>query len=63
MKELRFYEKNIYGKTLIYPATDIQDTLEKLTNRKTYTIYQLQALKALGFDVVINKASFEIVYL
>lgn len=63
MKELKFYEKNVYGKTLIYPDTDIQDALERLTNRKTFTMYQLEALKQLGFDVVINKASFELVYL
>jgi hypothetical protein len=63
MKELKFYEKNVYGKTLIYPDTDIQDALERLTNRKTFTMYQLEALKLLGFDVVINKASFEIIYL
>tara|TARA_R110000796_G_scaffold89253_1_gene192722 strand:- start:40 stop:231 length:192 start_codon:yes stop_codon:yes gene_type:complete len=63
MKELKFYEKNVYGKTLIYPTTDIQEALERLTNRKTFTMYQLEALKLLGFDVVINKASFELVYL
>ena len=63
MQELKFYEKNVYGKTLIYPDTDIQDALERLTNRKTFTMYQLEALKLLGFDVVINKASFELVYL
>ena len=63
MQELKFYEKNVYGKTLIYPDTDIQDALERLTNRKTFTMYQLEALKLLGFEVVINKASFELVYL
>jgi len=62
MQELKFYEKNVYGKTLIYPEQRAQAALERLTNRKTFTMYQLEALKLLGFDVVIHKADFGIIY-
>jgi hypothetical protein len=63
MKELKFYEKNVYGKTLIYPEQRAEAALERLTKRKTFTMYQLEALKTLGFDVVIHKVSFEIIHL
>ena len=59
---LRFYEKNVYGKTLIYPAKEIKENFASLTGRQTADKTILQSLKNLGFEVIINKADFEVVY-
>ena len=59
---LRFYEKNVYGKTLIYPVKEIKENFASLTGRQTADKTILQSLKNLGFEVIINKANFEIVY-
>ena len=62
MKELRFYEKNVYGNTLIYPSKEMKENFTSLTGKQTASKTHLQALKNLGFEVIINKADFEVVY-
>jgi len=63
MKELRFFKKNVYGVEKIYPTIDFSQEFERLTGNKTASQTQLQALKALGFDILINEANFQTVYL
>jgi len=63
MKQLNFYEKSVYGKDLIYPRKDISIPFHKLTGNLTANRTQLNGLKQLGFEIVINKANYEIEYL
>ena len=63
MKELKFFEKSVYGNTLIYPEPSIAGRIQRLVGRKTVDLDHLTALKELGFDILINKANFEATYL
>ena len=63
MSELRFYEKNVYGNDLIYPVKEIAGQVSELTGKKTVSMSQLKALKALGFEVVLSKADFQTVFI
>ena len=63
MKELKFYKKNIYGAEKIYPTIDFSKEFENLTGNKTANQTQLQALKSLGFDIIINESNYQVTYL
>lgn len=60
--ELRFYRKNVYGNTLTYPVKELAKQFQMLTGNKTASSTHLDALKAMGFDIVINTAEFETIY-
>ncbi len=46
--------KEVYGNTLTYVADEsIRNSIKKLTGRKTLTDYDVEALKELGFVLVI----------
>lgn len=47
--------KNVYGKELIYPVCDKAECLTMLADTKTFTPYQIQIIKALGYKVVIER--------
>ena len=48
--------KEVYGNTLTYVANEsVRNSIKKLTGRKTLTDYDVEALKELGFVLVINE--------
>lgn len=53
--ELTFYEKSVYGNILTYPTWKISSPFKSLTGNKTASPQQLQALRDLGFTVVVKK--------
>ncbi len=60
--QLRFYEKNVFGNDLIYPAPEFAQAFSMLTGRKTAGESEMIGLEKLGFTIVINKANYETVY-
>lgn len=49
---LPIYERSAYGVTRVYPADAAQaSALSSLTNARTLTVSQLEALRALGFTL------------
>ena len=47
--------KEVYGNTLTYVVDEsIRNSIKKLTGRKTLTDYDVEALKELGFILVIE---------
>ena len=50
--------KEVYGNTLTYVADEsIRNSIKKLTGRKTLTDYDIEALKELGFVLVIEQVT------
>jgi len=48
--------KEVYGNTLTYVKKEsVRNSIKKLTGRKTLTNYDIEALKELGFVLVINQ--------
>jgi len=48
--------KEVYGNTLTYVQKEsVRNSIKKLTGRKTLTDYDVEALKELGFVLVINE--------
>ena len=48
--------KEVYGNTLTYVKKEsVRKSIKKLTGRKTLTNYDVEALKELGFVLVINE--------
>jgi hypothetical protein len=48
--------KEVYGNTLTYVKKEsVRNSIKKLTGRKTLTHYDIEALKELGFALVINE--------
>ncbi len=48
--------KEVYGNTLTYVQNEsVRNSIKKLTGRKTLTDYDVEALKELGFVLVINE--------
>ncbi len=48
--------KEVYGNTLTYVQKEsVRNSIKKLTGRKTLTHYDIEALKELGFVLVINE--------
>ncbi len=62
MKQLNFYEKEVYGTTRLYPDPSFASQFSKLTGTKTATETHLVALRELGFEVVINNFFPQVVY-
>jgi hypothetical protein len=55
-KVLRFYEANVYGNVLIYcHDSSIAEILRVLTKKKTVDHDDLEALKKLGIEVMLDK--------
>ena len=49
-------QKEVYGNTLTYVKEEsVRNSIRKLTGRKTLTDYDIEALKELGFVLVINE--------
>ena len=53
--KLRFYEKTIYGRIMIYPDTGIMQAMKTITGKLTIDESQIRALAALGLDVTIDR--------
>ena len=50
--------KEVYGNTLTYVRKEsVRKSIQKLTGRKTLTYYDIEALKELGFVLVIEQAT------
>lgn len=50
--------KEVYGNTLTYVKKEsVRNSVKKLTGRKTLTSYDIEALKELGFILVIEQAT------
>ena len=48
--------KEVYGNTLTYVQKEsVRNSIKKLTGRKTLTDYDVEALKELGFVLVMNE--------
>ena len=48
--------KEVYGNTLTYVRKEsVRNSIRKLTGRKTLTDYDVEALKELGFVLVLNE--------
>ena len=48
--------KEVYGNTLTYVQNEsVRNSIKKLTGRKSLTDYDVEALKELGFVLVINE--------
>ena len=49
--------KEVYGNTLTYVKKEsVRNSIKKLTGRKTLTNYDIEALKELGFVLVLGQA-------
>ena len=50
--------KEVYGNTLTYVKKEsVRNSIKKLTGRKTLTDYDVEALKELGFVLVIDQVT------
>jgi hypothetical protein len=50
--------KEVYGNTLTYVKKEsVRNSIKKLTGRKTLTDYDIEALKELGFVLVIEQVT------
>ena len=50
--------KEVYGNTLTYVKKEsVRNSIKKLTGRKTLTDYDVEALKELGFVLVVERAT------
>jgi hypothetical protein len=53
--------KEVYGNTLTYVKEEsVRDSIRKLTGRKTLTDYDIEALKELGFVLVLKQMTVNI---
>lgn len=52
--------KNVYGKDMIYPVCETAECLTMLADTKTFTPYQIQIIKALGYKVVVQREEEEL---
>ena len=56
MMTIEVERKEVYGNTLTYVANEsVRNSIKKLTGRKSLTDYDVEALKELGFVLVINE--------
>lgn len=60
--DITVLRKTVYGKDLVYPdpACDKAQGLAMLANTKTFSPYQIQVIKTLGYRVVINRVQEEL---
>jgi len=56
MPTIEVEQKEVYGNKLTYVKKEsVRNSIKKLTGRKTLTDYDIQALKELGFTIVIEE--------
>jgi len=56
MLTIEVEQKEVYGNKLTYIKKEsVRSAVKKLTGRKTLTDYDIQALKELGFTIVIEE--------
>ena len=54
-------QKEVYGNTLTYVKEEsVRNSIRKLTGRKTLTDYDIEALKELGFVLVLKQMTVTI---
>jgi len=53
MLQITLKTKNVYGNELIYPVCEIAEKLAKLINKKTFSNYDLDIIKSLGYQITI----------
>lgn len=58
MKRLKFFTKNNYGVTAIYPTVEIEKAIQRLTGKKTVNELNLEALSELGFEITIDNGNY-----
>lgn len=49
--KLQVYERNVYGRSTIYPTGEEAPILQALTGRKTLDMPDLRNLQHLGFEI------------
>lgn len=54
IEELHLDKRNVYGRELIYPACETSKALVELTGRKTFDEGDLNALRFIGFELIIR---------
>ena len=54
IEKLHLDKRNVYGRELIYPACDTSKALVELTGCKTFDKGDLNALRFIGFELVIR---------
>jgi len=56
MMTIEVERKEVYGNTLTYVKKEsVRNSIKKLTGRKTLTDYDIEALKELGFVLVLKQ--------
>ena len=58
MKHLKFFTKNNYGQTAIYPTEEIAQQIQQLTGKKTVNELNLEALSQLGFEITVDNGNY-----
>jgi hypothetical protein len=58
--QITVMRKNVYGKDLIYPVCEKAECLTMLADTKTFTPYQIQIIKALGYKVLVQRDEEEL---
>lgn len=51
-REVKLIPKNVYGRTLFYPACDRSKTLCSFKRRKTFNDTDLVGLESMGYTIV-----------
>ena len=58
MMTIEVERKEVYGNTLTYVKKEsVRNSIKKLTGRKTLTDYDIEALKELGFVLVLKQVT------
>lgn len=53
MREIHVKIKNVYGKDTIYPVCRTANAFCALIKQKTFTMYDIDAIKNLGYRIII----------
>lgn len=52
--QINLVERDVYGKTLLYPACEKAELFCKMIKSKTMPDYQVDNVRRLGYSVIIN---------
>jgi hypothetical protein len=59
MRTVTVEARGVYGRELFYPIDETAERIVALIGRRSLTRLQLQAVKDLGFEIVIKTPSLE----
>lgn len=49
--------KQVYGQDLVYPICETAQTFARLTGKKTFSNYDIQQIKQLGYQVNVEQVT------